>query len=145
MGSYFLTNSKQYKQCFELSLEKDGLENPNLLNLVCTEIGYTKCNAWLDSVKNYIFDNFLYLQSNLNEKLEFEIPDGTYCIWIDYSRLQITEKVLKERLSKNGMRVMLGSKFVRGDEEMRYFRLNLACDREKLKSGIRLLNEFSNL
>lgn len=140
-GSYILNKSKVFQQKFQLSLKKNGLDNPDVLNLILTKVAYKECDYWLDAVKKHIYSNIIFLRSHLDKNYVFEIPDATYSAWINYSKLNITEEGLKKYLFENGMKVMLGSKFGCNGKE-RWFRMNLSCNRQKLMKGIQILNDI---
>jgi cystathionine beta-lyase len=144
VGSYILSNNLELLEKFKKRLEKNGLSNPNTLNLRLTEVAYTSGVYWLDLVKKQVEDNIRYLRENLNCKYIFEDPDGIYSVWINYNNLQISELELKKELSRSKMKVMLGSKFGCNDTE-KYFRLNIACDLEKLGLGVSILNAIAKI
>lgn len=110
------------------------------LSIVATQTAYASCGGWLEQLKQYLDDNFVFLQAQLEAQapnVRFHIPESTYLAWVDISAY------LEHRADKNnvamdfaqhGVLIEDGKMFVHNAEG--YIRINIACPRAVLAEGI---------
>ena len=103
---------------------------------------------WLNELKVYLWKTYLLVKEFFTEKLpQFSVLplEGTYLVWIDCSRLNMTSEeltsfILKEEKLRVNEGVMYGKA---GDD---FIRLNIACSRTMVKEGLnRLQNAFNKI
>ncbi|KAA0959218.1 pyridoxal phosphate-dependent aminotransferase [Planococcus sp. ANT_H30] len=99
---------------------------------------YNESESWLEDMLTTISDNIDFASSELQKKvpgLRVMKPQSTYLLWLDYSRLDLTEdEVMKKLLFTGKVALEPGSKY--GSAGLGYLRLNAACPRATLADGI---------
>ena len=113
------------------------IENP--LSVVASQAAYTNGQAWLHELIAYLDGNFEYLRNQLKQylpKSNFTIPDSTYLAWVDVSAYFSDEENLTLFFARNaGVLLEGGDMFVANATG--HIRLNLACPRTRLETGVK--------
>ncbi|UCD01769.1 MAG: pyridoxal phosphate-dependent aminotransferase [Promethearchaeota archaeon] len=116
-------------------VNRNGIMIPNAFGIVALIAAYNEGEEWLDQVLKYIEANFKFLKEFVNEKLpnvDFIDPEGTYLAWLDFNRLGMSDKELREFMLKKAKVALDGGKiFGPGGEG--FERINVACPRSLLK------------
>lgn len=116
---------------FDRLLGSLDIRRNNCFSLVATEAAYRHGGEWLAQVKAYIEDNFLYIQDYCREympKIQPNLPEGTYLVWIDCRRLGLDKNELHSFMI-NKAKIALDDGFWFSDDYAGYMRLNAACPR----------------
>ncbi len=134
------------RDAFKKTLNKISISMPNIFGLVATEAGYNYCEDWLDQVLFYINGNYQFLKTYIDEKIpkiNITSLEGTYLVWLDFSRFGLSDTDLDEILFKRA-KVWLdnGRQFGTGGEGFQ--RINLACPRIILKQALDRLEQAFN-
>ena len=99
---------------------------------------YDRSGDWLDELKVYLYDNYLYLREFFAERLpDFPVLplEGTYLVWVDCSVLGIgSQRIEDSLLSGQGLWVNAGVHY--GEDGDRFIRVNIACPRKTLEEGL---------
>jgi len=99
---------------------------------------YESGGEWLDQALDYIHANYLYLKDFMTEHLSalHVIPlEGTYLVWLDCSALGVSSRKLGQLLLEEvHVQVNVGAMYGRGSDT--FIRLNIACSRDVLTSGL---------
>lgn len=102
---------------------------------------YEYGEEWLDALKRYLSDNYVYLKAYFSKRLpQFPVTEleGTYLVWVDCSVLGCTSEAIAERLLKQEkIRVNAGSMYGAAGEG--FIRINIACPRRVLADGLERL------
>lgn len=111
-------------------------ENP--LSVAAVQAAYAEGGEWLEQMKAYLDANFAFTQEFLRERLpkaRFRIPEATYLAWVDV-REYVPQDVHLPLYFANNAGVLLegGNMFVQNSDG--YIRLNLACPRAMLRTGL---------
>ena len=119
-------------------------KTPNRFGMIMTEAAYREGAEWLDQLMHYLENNkniFTTALKALNKVKVFDL-ESTYLAWVDFSKLNITEKELKNTLLKEaGVAPSFGSGF--GKKSGQFARFNIACRKEILELAIdRLTKTF---
>ena len=119
-------------------------KTPNRFGMIMTEAAYREGAEWLDQLMHYLENNkniFTTALKALNKVKVFDL-ESTYLAWVDFSKLNITEKELKNTLVKEaGVAPSFGSGF--GKTSGQFARFNIACRKEILELAIdRLTKTF---
>ena len=108
---------------------------------------YTEGGEWLDEVRAYIYDNYLYARRELSALPEVRVADmqGTYLMWVDCRelcrRMKVDSATLVERLMLDAhVWYCAGSAY--GEAGEGYLRINLACHRDTLAEALRRTIEY---
>ncbi len=109
---------------------------------------YTLCGDWVDELNEYIdrliADTVETLRTNL-PKLKVEIPEGTYCIWLDFRGYGITGEEARRRLRDHRVMLKMGSYFSDPDGDLRA-RACIASPRSIIEEGTRrIVDAFLDL
>jgi cystathionine beta-lyase len=115
-----------------------GPELSSPLALAAVRGAYEGGGAWLQQLRKYLDDNVLFLQHFLRTELpetRFTVPEGTYLAWIDFSNYGYSNRELSDLLV-TGARVLLEDGLMFGSEGNGFQRMNIACPRSILKTGL---------
>lgn len=139
--SYALIGNRELKAQFEYNLKvKNGLSSCTTLGLLATIDVYTNGHSWLDDLKVYLYDNYLYVLKYFEEhqlKLKLYQFEGTYLLWIDASYYTESFHKLKEIMyEQEKVGIMDGRVY----KSPNFLRINIGCSRLKLAEGIRRLH-----
>ncbi|MCF6246430.1 MAG: pyridoxal phosphate-dependent aminotransferase [Desulfobacula sp.] len=109
-----------------------------LFGAVATQAAYNGAEPWLDELLVYLYQNFLYLKQNLEERLPglkvFDL-EGTYLVWVDFRPLGLSsEKIIQVIEEDAGVAVDHGDWF--GKNGAGFERFNIACPRSILRKAV---------
>ena len=129
------------KNKLEKAIKKDEISMPNSFASTAAIAAFTKGEAWLNELNEYIYQNKLIVK----EYLKTEIPqiklvwgDGTYLLWLDCSSLNMDSKRLAAEIRKTtGLYLMAGSHYGKGGKN--FLRMNIACPKLMLFDGLERL------
>lgn len=134
------------KRIIHSNLERIGIRSINLFGITAMEAAYSCCDNWIKGLVAYLEDNRNYVAEFIRSRIpiiDFYLPQGTYLLWLDFSKLKMDSTELKTFIIKEA-RLGLddGIKFGIGSE--RYMRLNFACPRTLLQEAMRRLEKAVN-
>lgn len=142
VSNIFIENS-QLKSAFKNEIVKSGYSQLNTMGLVACQAAYEHGEDWLKGLKQYLLENLNYLRNFLQvhlPDLTLIEPDGTYLIWIDFQKMNLTDIELENLIvNKAGLWLDAGTLF--GPEGSGFQRINIACTRETLTQA---LNQLKN-
>ena len=145
ISNIFIPNP-QLKRKFKKEIAATGYEEIGLMGLVACQAAYEGGEEWLRELKEYIWNNYLFLEKYLAEKipqLQPVRPEGTYLAWIDCRGLGLTETEREELIVKKaGLWLDSGAMF--GKEGEGFERMNLACPRKTLEAALQRLENAIN-
>ena len=98
---------------------------------------YNHSEAWLDALREYLWQNFLCLRQFLAKylpALTVTPLEATYLAWVCIRPLGLDADTLCQRLLDHA-HVQVSSGTIYGDAD--YIRINLACPRQRLLEGLR--------
>jgi len=125
-------------------LNTDEVAEPNAFAMTATIAAFTKGDAWLDALREYIQENKREVVAFLKEhlpKLKVVSLDVTYLLWIDVSAYTQDSTALAEELrADTGLYVSEGGEY--GGDGRAFLRLNVACPRSRLLDGLNRLKAF---
>lgn len=100
---------------------------------------YNECTEWLDNLIPYIYANYRLLKDEFEHRLP-GLPiiklEGTYLAWVDCRALNMPSEELEEYLIQNA-RVWINAGAIYGRDGEGFVRINLACQRDRLREGLR--------
>ncbi len=136
----------QKRKMYKKKLGAIGYSQVDVLALEAMKVSYTECDEWVDEVVNYIYRNFIYMESFLGLKLpqlKMIRTEGTYLAWVDFRSLGLNAGELEEFM-KNKARLWLDEGYVFGKDGEGFERFNLACPIEILKESLKRLEKAVN-
>jgi cystathionine beta-lyase len=113
----------------------------NVFGIEALIAAYNEGEEWLEQLKPYLYDNYLYLKSFLNEHLP-QLPvlplEATYLAWVDCSALPMTAKEIADKLLKEG-KVWVNEGTMYGAAGEHFIRINLATPRANLVRALDII------
>ncbi len=137
ISNIFVPN-KKLRDALRLELVRVGYDEMNIMGLVACQAAYEGGEEWLAALKNYIWDNYLFLKKYCESrmpKLRAMELEGTYLAWVDFREMGMTEEQ-REDLIVNKARLWLDSGAMFGAEGEGFERFNLACPRKTLEQAL---------
>ena len=123
---------------FERILGNLDIRRNNCFSLVATEAAYRYGDEWLEQVKEYIADNFSFIQEYCKQhipQIHPNFPEGTYLVWIDCRELGMDKDEL-HTFMLDEVKIALDDGFWFGDAYGGYMRLNAACPRSIIAEAL---------
>ena len=144
--SSVIITEKEKREQYNKFMERFHLGGGNIFGTIASEAAYTKGDHWLDSLLEYIDENFQYLDSYLKSnipRVKLIPAEATYLAWLDFRELKIKGDNLKSFIV-NKARVGFndGRTFRDGGEGFQ--RMNLACPKQVLKEALKRLEVAIN-
>lgn len=147
VSNIFIAN-KSLKKLFKEEINKSGYSQLNTMGLLACMSAYENGGKWLEELKEYLLGNLNFVKEYLNKNLpELTLvePEGTYLIWIDFSKLNLTEEELENLIVKKA-NLWLDKGTMFGPEGKGFQRINMACQRATLENAlINLTKVIKNL
>lgn len=144
--SVAIFGNKKLQKTYNLYLENLHLNLGNVFGNIASEAAYTNGYEWVVEMKNYILENINFAHKFISEEIpqiNFIKPEATYLLWIDFSKLNMTDNDLNDFLiNKAGIALNLGNTFGSGGEK--YMRMNVACTKEVLTKALNQLKTAIN-
>lgn len=132
--SYMIIPNKKIRDAIENEINRIGMNNPNVFSLPILEAAYCDSDNWLKEINQYIDSNEKLIRNYFKEnfpELKISVREGTYLLWINYEKLNISEEVLMYWfINIAEVEVYPGSNF--GESGIGFFRLVIACPKETL-------------
>ena len=120
------------------ALNTDEVAEPNAFAVDATVAAFTKGDAWLDELRQYIFENKKFVAEFVSgniPRLRLTPSEATYLLWLDCSALPGRAEELAEHIrSKTGLYLSAGGQYGSGGEH--FLRMNAACPRSTLEDGL---------
>ena len=114
-----------------------GMLNP--LSIAAHQAAYESCGEWLEQLKDYLDENFRFVDEFLKERLpqaRFRIPEATYLAWVDLGGcLPDVDDLPGFFANEAGVLLEGGNSLFVGNAEG-FVRLNLAMPRSIIETGL---------
>jgi cystathionine beta-lyase len=137
-SSYAIISELEARRKFDERMRDIGLSCPSLFGVVATEAAYNHCSGWVDELLDYLWKNLEFVIGFFREHLPSinpYKPEGTYLVWLDFSKLGLDDEELKEFLvSRAGLGLSPGTTFGPGGEGFQ--RMNIGCPRSLLERAL---------
>ncbi len=136
-----VTANEDMRSSIDRAININEVCDVNPFGVIATIAAYNEGEEWLDALRVYLYDNYLFMKAFCKEHLpDFPIMDleGTYLAWMDCSCLHLPSETLEQQLvEKAGIRLNAGAMYEAPEEG--FMRWNLACPRQQLAEA---LNRF---
>lgn len=142
ISNIFIPNQKM-RRAFRQQMAAVGYSQVGIMGLVAGQAAYEKGEEWLLAVKDYIWDNFLFLKEYIEKympQIHVIVPEGTYLVWLDFRDLGLTENE-REKMIVHKARLWLDSGVMFGEDGEGFERINIACPRKILERALEQLRE----
>ena len=148
--SHFVVEDEALRATLARSVAAAGYSQPNVLSLVASQAAYEKGGPWLDELIAYLRGNVEFAVDFLSKKVPLvktAVPDGTYLIWVDASRLIAAkgladDRELVARLTDEA-RVRFTAGGIFGTGGGGFIRINAASPRSLLKDGLERFSSWA--
>ncbi|MCC8127933.1 MAG: pyridoxal phosphate-dependent aminotransferase [Clostridiales bacterium] len=120
-----------------------GYSQGSVMGQVAVKAVYTKGDAWVEELVEYIYENVKYFGEFIEKNFpqaHFVDPDGTYLTWVDFSGYGFSDEEL-EHLMVEEAHLWLDSGKVFGQETAQFERFNLACPRATVEEALKRLKQ----
>ena len=143
--SYLYSDNLELLAKFKNIMKKRAIGVENVLSLVMLEAAYKDVENYTSQLSKYLESNIDYAIDYLKihlPKLKINKPEGTYLLWLDFREFALSHKEISTLLLKKGKLALTDGLFF-GKDGDRFFRLNVALAKERLKIGLeRLVKAF---
>ncbi|HHY21560.1 MAG TPA: putative C-S lyase [Bacilli bacterium] len=146
-ASYVIIENEQWRRRLQLRLEQRFVTMQNTFALPALEAAYRHGEEWLEQL-------IIYLKGNLDcakqfferecPQIKLIEPEGTYLLWLDCSRMGLTDEERKRWLVEDA-KLALNHGPMFGKQGSGFERMNIACSRETLKQALSNLNTNNNI
>ncbi|MEH7461994.1 MalY/PatB family protein [Bacillus thuringiensis] len=140
-ASVLIIPNEKLRNAFTGVQNRQGFHGLNTFAYVAMQSAYTECSEWLSELLPYIEENAKFACDFIKKhipNLSVTEPDGTFLLWIDCSKLGLTQSERMELLETKGKIIVEpGEKFGAGGEQ--HIRLNIGCPRSVLEDALRRL------
>ena len=124
-------------------LNTDEVAEPNSFAVEAAVAAFTKGEAWLDDLREYIQENKNFVEDFLKkEDLHIRpVPSqATYLLWLDCREMQGCAAEFTQYLREHtGLYLSEGQQY--GESGCSFIRMNIACPRSRLEDGMKRLAE----
>ena len=119
-------------------INTDEVGEPNAFSMVANIAALTQCDAWVDEMREYVFENKRIACDFINERIPGVKADfslATYLLWIDVSGVTDDSVSFCEQLRNlTGLYLSDGAEY--GEPGRRFVRMNLATQRSRVLDGL---------
>lgn len=123
------------------ALNTDEVAEPNILAVPAAIAAFTQGEAWLDALRNYIYENKRYVQSFLEThlpKVHLVPSQATYLLWLDCRAYSNDSATLSQMIrEKTGLYLSQGT--IYGGDGHDFLRMNIACPKANVIDGMNRL------
>jgi len=138
-ASYIVTKHPEKRLKIDQLLKKQGLGSLNTMGSTALHAAYEHGEEWLkellkllNSHQEYVVEMF----KTHTPELKVIPAQGTYLLWIDCSRLGMTDEELHQFMVSEA-RVGLNAGSSYGEEGKQFMRMNIATSRQTLEEGVK--------
>ena len=122
-------------------LNTDEVGEPNAFSMTANIAAFTECDAWVDEMLDYVFENKRIACDFINSEipgLKATYSKATYLLWIDVSGVADDSVDFCEKLREStGLYISDGTEY--GECGKAFVRMNLATQRERVLDGLNRL------
>ncbi|MBC8258824.1 MAG: pyridoxal phosphate-dependent aminotransferase [SAR324 cluster bacterium] len=139
-SAFTVISNDERRKAFQVENSRLTVNKNNAFASVAMEAAYTSGGPWLAEVLTYLEGNLALVREHLHGHPQVQLiePDGTFLLWLDFRRLDLTPAQLDTFLRQQARwAVTRGPAF--GVEGEGFARLNIACTRAELTQAMGLL------
>ena len=137
--SNIIVKNKKLRLALKNEIDKSGYDEPNLMGIVAATAAYSDGAEWFDAVKEYIWQNVLFIEKYFAEncpKIKVVKPEGSYLVWLDFSAFtELSSQEISDRIL-NKAKVWLDDGTMFGSEGEKFERINAASPRCVLQKAV---------
>lgn len=137
--SYVVTENGELRRKLNNVLALQGFRMLNMMGITALKASYDYGEKWLEQLietlsdhKKYVIDR---LENGTDGKIKVFDSEGTYLLWADFSKLNLSDKELKRFLIEKA-KVGLNAGIDYGEKGTNHMRINIACPKQTLTEGV---------
>ena len=131
---------------YERALGVGHLGMGNIFGSVALEAAYANGDEWLEQMLDYLWENYLLLESffkNKLPKIKVMKPEATYLVWLDFTAYGMhDEELTKFVVEQAKVGLNNGGRFGTGGDG--WLRINIGCPRSILQEALERLEKAFN-
>ena len=136
--SAIIIPNEKYRAAYNTTLGNLAMGGDNTFGMVAMEAAYTHGEEWLEALLVHLEGNRQFLTDYIAENIpEISLirPEGTYLLWLDCRRLDMTDAQLDAFFQEN-VRLWLDDGPMFGTGGSGFQRINIACARKVLAEAL---------
>jgi cystathionine beta-lyase len=145
--SVVISSNKELLTAYDNYIGDFHLHMGNIFGAVALEAAYTDGKQWLNEMIEYIEGNTALMREfakKHSDKMSLMEPESTYLLWLDFSKLNMSDADLKNFMIKKAkLGFNHGPTFGAGGEGFQ--RMNVACPRSIVEKALSQLESAFNL
>ena len=141
--AYAISKNSFILDRFKKIAHKREIHSVNFFGYISTKAAYENGALFVEQLKDYIMGNILFIKKYLKEnnlKIDFQIPEATYLIWLNFIQTNLSHEEIKELLLRKS-KIALNDGVSFGNNGNGYFRLNLALSQNSLEIALSQLSK----
>jgi cysteine-S-conjugate beta-lyase len=139
--AYAIMNNDEMQKIFKGFLSLLHVEALNTFGLTAMATAFEQGGSWLDELLQYLWGNYEYVKDYLENNLpalKVSPLEATYMLWLDFRKLQMSDKKLKEFIIKKAhLGLNDGPTFGIGGQGFQ--RINIACPKQLVSEALEKL------
>ncbi|MBU5225897.1 pyridoxal phosphate-dependent aminotransferase [Clostridium senegalense] len=144
-ANIIIQNEKLRKQ-FEIQLDKHCIHGPNIMGAVALEAAYVNGEQWYNQLMDYLNENVEFVLNyfeNKIPKIKVQRPQGTYLLWLDCSKLNMSNDELN-KFFINKCKVGLNNGKMFGHAGEQFQRMNIGTSRKIIEEALKRIENAIN-
>ena len=141
--AYAISKNSFILDRFKKIAHKREIHSVNFFGYISTKAAYENGALFVEQLKDYIMGNILFIKKYLEEnnlKIDFQIPEATYLIWLNFIQTNLSHEEIKELLLRKS-KIALNDGVSFGNNGNKYFRLNAALSKKALEIALNQLSK----
>ncbi len=141
-GYLYISNQKTLKQV-KKTIGSLYLDHGSIHSANATIAAYTKGEEWLDDLLIYLEKTMDWIEDFVKKELPEVIlfkPEGTYQIWLDFSKLNLSDAALKHLVVNQAKLALTPGDWFEGSHTQ-FMRMNVASPLSKIQQAFHQLKE----
>lgn len=138
VSSFAIVPNEELREKFFQFLISSELSEAHIFAYLAAEVAYTKCDEWLEEVKEYIWKNITFVDEYLKKnipQIKAMIPQASFLIWLDCRELGLSHKDLESLFIKDAkLALNSGTMFGAGGEG--FMRLNVGSPKSIIEKAL---------
>ena len=137
-SAYAISKNQDLLNKFKKIAQKREIQSINFFGYIATKAAYDNGAIFVEELKKYLLSNINFTKDFFeknNIKIDFGIPEATYLLWLDFSKINLSHEEIKELLLRKA-KIALNDGVSFGNNGDKDFRLNCALSKKALNTAL---------